>query len=65
MNYQLPEVLHDFQYLGKNFREREKIKRKVTRTIGRLNRMAAVERSAIISAIVNQYKSTTETLIKL
>ena len=28
MNYPIPELLHDYQYLGENFRERERIKRK-------------------------------------
>lgn len=65
MNYPAPSILHDFRYLGKNYRERENIKEKTKRHILRLKRMPANERSAIISAIIQEYKETAETLIKL
>lgn len=65
MNYPPPTVLHDYQYLGGNFRQRERIKRKVTRTISRLNKLPPAERMAIFSAMIAEYKTTVETLIKL
>lgn len=51
MNFPPPFNLHDYHYLGKNFRERERIKRKKTRWIGRLDRMKSLERYALLDAI--------------
>jgi DNA adenine methylase len=51
MNYSLPEQLHDYRYLGDNFRERERIKKKTKRWILRLKKMPALERKALLSAI--------------
>ena len=65
MNYPPPVFLHDFQYLGTNYRTRHWIKNKVKRQLSKLNAMKPVERTAILSAIINQFKETTETLIKL
>jgi site-specific DNA-adenine methylase len=65
MNYPPPVILHDFQYLGKNYRERDNLKRKVKRNLDKLNRLPANERTAIISSIIQIYKETVETLVKL
>ncbi len=62
-NYPPPAVLHDFRYLGENFRERERIKRKVNRHSVRLLKMPPQERSAILSAIINDHLATTKTII--
>jgi len=43
--------LHDYQFLGKNFRERERIKRKKARWIARLSSMNLFERQALLLAI--------------
>lgn len=51
MNYDEPTRLHDYSYLGDNFRERERIKRKTARWKARLKGMPALERYAILSAI--------------
>ena len=51
MNYPEPMELHDYRYLGSNFRERERIKRKQKRWHARLERMPSVERYALLSAI--------------
>lgn len=51
MNYPEPVELHDYRYLGENFRERERIKRKQLRWQSRLERMPAIERYALLSAI--------------
>jgi site-specific DNA-adenine methylase len=53
MNYSEPMMLHDYRYLGKNFRERERIKRKQTRWKRRLVMMNALERAAMLSAMVD------------
>lgn len=51
MNYPQPTALHDYSFLGDNFRQRERIKRKKQRWVNRLNRMNALERQALLWAI--------------
>lgn len=51
MNYPEPVQLHDYRYLGENFRERERIKRKQQRWQRRLQDMDPLERYAILSVI--------------
>lgn len=51
MNYPEPAELHDYQYLGESFRERERIKRKINRWVGRLERMPILERRALSAAL--------------
>ena len=51
MNYPTPLELHDYRYLGNNFRERERIKRIKTRWLARLDRMDDLERYAMLSSI--------------
>jgi DNA adenine methylase len=51
MNYPAPLELHDCRYLGKNFRERERINRKKQRWSDRLKNMDPLERQALLSAI--------------
>jgi site-specific DNA-adenine methylase len=53
MNYPEPEALHDYRYLGNNFRERERIKRIVLRWKRRLEQMPRLERQAVLSAMQN------------
>ncbi len=51
MNYPKPTRLHDYRYLGNNFRERERIKRKKNRWIRKLLTMPDPERYALAAAI--------------
>jgi hypothetical protein len=51
MNYSPPVELHDYRYLGNNFRERERIKKKTNRWIRRLKAMPVLERQALLAAI--------------
>ena len=51
MNYPEPTRLHDYSFLGANFRERERIKRKQARWRHRLATMNATERYAMLSVI--------------
>lgn len=53
MNYSDPLVLHDYRYLGRSFRERERIKRRQARWKRRLETMDRLERAALISAILD------------
>ena len=51
MNYPEPLELHDYSYLGKDFRERERIKRKRERWENKLRSLPALEAQAITAAI--------------
>jgi len=51
MNYAPPTLLHDLRYLGENFRERERIKRKKTRWRTRLEKLDPLERAAILEVL--------------
>ncbi len=51
MNYPPPHILHDYRYLGRDFRERERIKRRQHRWRRRLMTMNALERAALLAAI--------------
>jgi hypothetical protein len=51
MNFTEPLELHDYRFLGKGFRERERIKRKRLRWRARLERMPALERHALMATI--------------
>ena len=52
-NYPFPDHLHDYSYLGDNFRERERIKLKRDRWISRLQRLPILERNAIVKDLLN------------
>ena len=51
MNYPEPEELHDYRYLGTDFREREKIRKKAGRWLSRLNALPRLERLAIYAEL--------------
>lgn len=51
MNYPAPLELHDYRYLGQDFRERERIKRKRERWKARLRSLPELERHALFAAI--------------
>jgi hypothetical protein len=51
MNYSEPLELHDYSFLGADFRERERIKRKRQRWEKKLRAMPALERYAILTAL--------------
>ena len=50
-NYAEPVALHDYQYLGTGFRDRQRIKRKKARWVDRLANMPLLERQALLGAI--------------
>jgi DNA adenine methylase len=51
MNFPEPLELQDYSFLGDNFRERERIQRKIRRWKSRLLKMTPLERHAIMAAI--------------
>lgn len=50
-NYPTPNQLHDYRYLGENFTDRQRIKRKAARWIKRLKETDITERRAILAAL--------------
>jgi hypothetical protein len=48
MNYPEPVALHDYAFMGDDYRERERIKRKMVRWRERLRKMDVLERRAIL-----------------
>ena len=50
-NFPEPLELHDYRYLGRNFRERERIKRKIQRWQKNLTEMPSQERHALLAAL--------------
>jgi hypothetical protein len=53
MNYPAPTALHDYRFLGEDYRERERIRRKVTRWSSRIASLPRLERDAILSEILH------------
>jgi len=50
-NFDFPSILHDYSFIGSDFRERERIKRFIFRHISQLNNMPALERNALLHSI--------------
>jgi site-specific DNA-adenine methylase len=50
-NFPEPAELHDYRWLGKDFRERERINRRVRRWAERLLGMPALERAAVLAGL--------------
>lgn len=51
MNYPEPKELHDYSFVGKNFRERERIKRKYNRWKNKITQLAPLERAMLKTII--------------
>lgn len=51
MNYDQPEVLHDYRYIGKDFREREKNKGIIFRNASKINRLPAALKNALLQKL--------------
>ena len=56
MNFQEPITFHDTRYLGKNFRERERLKRKKQRWLHRLSTMNTLDKAVLLDAINDMIK---------
>jgi DNA adenine methylase len=51
INYPRPEKLHDYRYIGKNRRERERIRRRQKNWLSQLSAMTELERIGMIEAL--------------
>ena len=60
MNFAEPVELHDYRFLGANFRERERIKRKKRRWVAKLKWMPVLERRALLAAIAEAPSTITD-----
>lgn len=56
-NYGAPQKLHDYNYLGKDFIDRQRIKRKITRHINKLNKLPRLERLAILDKLNYEFRN--------
>ena len=56
MNYPEPVLLHDYRYLGRSFREREKIRRRQARWKKRWVMMSPLERAALLEAMEDLHR---------
>jgi len=64
MNFPEPQALHDYHWLGSNFREREKLTRQQRRWRARLARMTPLQRGALLWAIQETWPTSPETAIR-
>ena len=56
MNYQNPTgLLHDYRYLGTDFIDRQRIKRKIAREVAKLQNLPPAERNAILSEVASSF----------
>lgn len=54
-NFEPPSCLHDHRYIGDDFRERERVRRRVDRWLERLERMAPLERNALLTEVTQRF----------
>lgn len=59
-NYEAPKLLHDTSFLGTNFREREKIRRKLNTMKNKIDNLEVTERNALFKWIVETYSKSNE-----
>jgi DNA adenine methylase len=59
MNFPEPAALHDYRYLGSDFRERERIRRKTQRWTARIASLPELERLALHSALASTIAKNT------
>lgn len=50
-NFPEPEELHDYRYVGRDYRERERIRRRCSRWVTMLQGMTMLERRALLSTV--------------
>jgi DNA adenine methylase len=58
MSYPQPTELHDYRFVGKDKVERFKLKRRRDNMLAKLRRLPAIERNALIMAIVTKFGVT-------
>ena len=51
MNYPAPVKLHDYRFLGANFTDRQRLKRKAARLVAKLSALPLLEKQALLAAL--------------
>lgn len=64
-NFPEPDVLHDPRWAGRDFRERERIKKKQQRWTAKFNEMHPRERQAIAAALVNVDRTAVDAAMRI
>lgn len=59
MNYPEPTELHDYQYFGKNYRQRERYKRIQTNFMQKISRLSVLERNYILQQLIAEASQKT------
>lgn len=59
-NFPEPAALHDYRFLGEDFRERERITRKARRWQAKLAKLDRLERQAVLSACLGAPSTSSE-----
>jgi len=54
-NFPEPVALHDYRFVGENFRDRQRIKRKKASWTGKLRKMPMLERRALLEVIEREF----------
>jgi site-specific DNA-adenine methylase len=57
-NFSPPTVLHDYNFLGKDFTDRQRVRRKIQRFINKLGKLPIVERNAIINSFIDGFRKS-------
>jgi len=60
MNYPIPDDLHDPRFLGRNFRERQNVRRRMNRLQDRISRLSKPEQHALATWLTNQLRNRRE-----
>lgn len=60
MNFKPPAKLHDFSYIGRDFREREASKRRLNTLKGKIERLTSIERASLTEWLAEQQRSAQE-----
>ena len=55
LNFDPPDVLHDYRFIGRTFRDRESIKRRRDAISKRIEALPPIERNAILSHLATTY----------
>lgn len=63
MNYDEPKRLHDYTYLGEDFRQRELIKKKYNSMKGKISRLSPLEKEMLLEYIYRTYFNGPENTI--
>lgn len=57
MNYSEPTTLHDYRFLGDDYRERERIEKQYNNAIKKFKGFSPIERNMILDTLVKEFKN--------